>query len=75
MTKLLIIVPKDSALDSYLANSLYIFDEIAHSSQKSFYKMYLNDKLVLINFLISEFSLQDYSIRCHYDEFVFRVLS
>ena len=75
MTELLIIVPKDSALDSYLTDSGYIFDEVARSSRSSYYRLYLIDKMDFINFLISKFSLRDYSIRCHYGEFTFRVHS
>lgn len=75
MTKLLIIVPKGSALDFYLVDSGFIFDEIVRISHSSYYKINVTDKMDLINFFISKFSLQDYTIRCDHGEFIFRVRS
>ena len=75
MKKLLIIVPKDSALDSYLADAGFLFDEIERLIDTTCYKINLTDKMDLINFLISKFSPQDYCIRNIHGEYIFRVLS
>ena len=75
MKKLRIIVWKNSPLDSYLADSGFIFDNVFHLSDRTFYVISLTDKMDLINYLISKFSLHNYSIRCDYDDFIFHVRS
>ena len=73
MKKLLIIVPKGSALDSYLPDAGFFYDEIERLIDTTCYKINLTDKMDFINFLISKFSLQDYSIRNIHGEYIFRV--
>lgn len=64
MRKLRIIVPKDSALDSYLADAGFIYDKIARLSNGTCYKMNISLSLQLIDFLVGKFHLKDFSIRC-----------
>ena len=73
MKKLLIIVPKGSALDSYLADAGFIYDEIERLSHTICYTINLTDKMDFINFLISKFSPQDYFIVNNTGEFIFCV--
>ena len=64
MKKLRIIVPYGSALDSYLADAGFIYDEITRLSDKTYFKMNITSYFQLIEFLVSKFRLTDYSIRC-----------
>lgn len=75
MKRLLIIVPKGSAIDFYLADVGFIYDKIVRTSDRSYYKINLTDKMSLINLLISKFGIQDFSVRCYYGVFTFRVRS
>lgn len=75
MKRLRIIVPKESALDSYLSNVGFIYDKIVHKLDCTCYTINLTAIKLLINLLISKFSLQDYSIRYKYGEYIFRVRS
>lgn len=75
MKRLLIIVRRDSALDSYLADAGFIYDKVVRSNDRTYYKINLTNKLDLINFLISKFGLLDYSILCRHGSFRFRVRS
>lgn len=64
MKKLIIIVPKDSALDSYLAHAGFIYDKIVRLPQTS-YHMNISLPLQLIDFLVCKFCLKDFSIECY----------
>ena len=75
MKKLRIIVRKDSVLDSYLAEAGFLYDKVVRLYDRTCYKINLTDKMALINFFISKFRLKDYSIRCNFGEFTFRVRS
>ena len=75
MKKLRIIVPKDSALDSYLADAGFIYDKIARLSDRTCFKMNISTSLQLIDLLVSKFCLKDFSIRCHDGEVTFVVWS
>lgn len=75
MKKLLIIVPKGSALDSYLADADFIYDEISHLFHTTCYLINVTDKMDLINFLVSKFSPQEYLIHNNCGDFVFHVRS
>ena len=75
MKKLRIIVPKDSAIDSYLADAGFIYDKFSHLPQGSCYKMSISLSLQLIDFLVCKFRLKDFSVRCYDGEVTFRVRS
>lgn len=75
MKRLRIIVPNESALDSYLADVGFIYDKVIRSSSTTCYKINVTDKMSFITFLLSKFRLNDYSIYCFFDSFVFRVRS
>lgn len=75
MKKLRIIVRNDSALDSYLADCGFIYDEIIRLSRKTCYRMNLSSSLQFIEFLVFKFCLMDFSIECHDGEVTFRVRS
>lgn len=75
MKKLVIIVPKDSTVDSYLADAGFIYDKIVRLSCGTCYKMNISLSLQLIELLVSRFSLKDFSVRCHHGVVTFRVLS
>lgn len=75
MKKLRIIVRNDSALDSYLADCGFIYDEINRLSRKTCYRMTISLSLQLIELLVSKFCLKDFSIECHDGEVTFRVRS
>lgn len=65
MKKLIIIVPKDSALDSYLADAGFIYDKIVCLSHGTCYKMNISLSLQFIDFIVSKFCLTDFSVNCH----------
>lgn len=75
MKKLLIIVPKDSLLNSYLMNQFYAFDKITELEDRVCYKQTLSHPMESINFLITMFMLSDFSINCNYGDYTFRVRS
>lgn len=76
MKKLLIIVPKDSLLNSYLMNQFYVYDKITDYEDRVCYKQTgPSDAMETINYLISMFMLLDFSISCNYGHFTFRVHS
>lgn len=75
MKKLLIIVPKDSALDSYLSDGGFIYFKIVRLSRETCYKMNISLSLSLIEFLVTKFCLTDFSVRCHHGTVTFRVRS
>ena len=75
MKKLRIIVPKDSALDFYLADAGFIYDKISRLSDRTCFKMNISLSLTLIEFLVSKFRLKDFSVRCHDGIVTFRVRS
>ncbi len=75
MKKLRIIVPKNSALDSYLADAGFIYDKITELSHGNCFTMNISLSLQLIDFLVSKFSLKDFSIRCYDGVVTFRVRS
>lgn len=65
MKKLVIIVPKDSALDFYLVDAGFIYDKIVRLSRGTCYKMHISLSLQFIDFLVSKFCLEDFSVKCH----------
>ena len=75
MKKLRIIVPKDSALDSYLTDAGFIYDYIHRLPANTCYKMNISLCLQLIDFLVSKFRLKDFSVRCCDGVVTFRVRS
>lgn len=75
MKTLRIIVLKDSALDSYLADAGFIYDKIARLSDTVCYKMNISKSLSLIDFLVSKFGLMDFTVDCLDGHVFFRVRS
>lgn len=75
MKRLSIIVPKDSALDSWLADAGFMYDKVVRSSDKTSYTINLTSKMELINLLVSKFKLQNFCIRCKCGKFTFCVRS
>ena len=75
MKRLLIIVRRDSAIDSYLADVGFIYDKVVCLHDRTCYTINVTDKMALIKLLISKFRLKDYSISRKYDSFRFRVRS
>ena len=75
MKTLRIIVLKDSALDSYLADAGFIYEKIVHLSDIVCYKMHITKSLQLIDFLVSKFCIMDFSVDCLDVEVFFRVRS
>lgn len=76
MKKLLIIVPKDSLLNSYLQNQFYVYDKITDLGDRVCYKQSgLSHPMQTITYLIDMFMLSDYSVRCLYGDYTFRVCS
>ena len=76
MKKLLIIVPKDSLLNSYLTKNFNVYAKIADTEDRVCYKhIGLSTPLETISFLSTMFMLSDFSISCKYDDYIFRVRS
>lgn len=75
MKKLLIIVLKDSLLNSYLQNTYYVYDKITELEDRVCYKQTLSNPLETITFLITMFMLSDFSVNCNYGDYTFRVRS
>ena len=76
MKKLLIIVPRVSLLNSYLQNTFYVFDKITVAEDRVFYiQKGLSHPLDSINYYITTFMLSDYSIKCNFGDYTFRVRS
>lgn len=75
MKKLVIIVPRDSSVDSYLKVAGFIYDKIVYLPQTSCYQMNISLCLQLIDFLVCKFCLMDFSVNCHDGVVTFRVRS
>lgn len=75
MKKLVIIVPRDSSVDSYLKVAGFIYDKIVYLPQTSCYKMNISLCLQFIDFLVGKFCFKDFSVRCHHGVVTFRVRS
>ena len=76
MKTLLIIVPKDSLLNSYLHNTSYVYDKITESEDGVCYKQTgLSHPMETINYFITMFMLSDFSVNCNYGDYTFRVRS
>ena len=76
MKKLLIIVPKDSLLNSYLMKNYRVYSKISDLDDKVCYKyLGLPNPMETINYLITMFMLSDFSVNCNYGDYTFRVRS
>ena len=76
MKKLLIIIPKDSLLNSYLMKSFRVYSKISDLDDKVCYKhIGLSNPMETISYLITMFMLSDFSIDCSYGDYTFRVRS
>ena len=76
MKKLLIIVPKDSLLNSYLQNTFYAYDKITVLEDRVCYiQKGLTNPMESINYYITMFMLSDFSLNCLYGDYTFRVRS
>ena len=74
MKKLLIIVPKETLLNSYLQNTFYVYDKITEFGDSVCYKQTgLSNPMETINYLITMFMLTDFSVNCNYGDYTFRV--
>ena len=76
MKKLLIIVHKDSLLNSYLMKNFRVYSKISDLEDKVCYKyLGLPNSMDAITFLITMFTLSDFSINCTSADFTFFVRS
>lgn len=76
MKQLLIIVPQDSLLNSYLMNSSRVYDKISELEGMVWYQQpALSYPMETINYLITMFMLSDFSISCNHGDYIFRVRS
>lgn len=75
MKKLVIIVPKGSALDSYLIDAGFIYETIVCLRGSIHYKMNISTCFNIIELLVSKFCLKDFQIQCHDGLVTFRVRS
>lgn len=76
MKHLLIIVPKDSLLNSYLMKSFRVYARLSEIEDKVYYKyLGLSSSMETISYLIIMFMLSDFSINCDYGDYTFRVRS
>ena len=75
MKKLLIIVPKETLLNSYLMNQFYVYEKVVDVDDVVYYKQIGMSPMETINHLISTFMLSDFSVNCNYGDYTFRVRS
>lgn len=76
MKKLLIIVPKDSLLNSYLQKAFNVYAKVAEIDDTVYYHhIGLSSPMETINYLVTMFMLSDFSIYCNYGDYNFRVRS
>ena len=76
MKKLLIIVPKDSLLNSYLMKSFRVYSRLSEIEDMVYYKYIgLSNSMDTINYLITMFMLSDFSVNCNYGDYTFLVRS
>ena len=76
MKKLLIIVPKDSLLNSYLMKSFRVYAKISDLEEDVCYKhIGLSSPMETISYLITMFMLSDFSINCDHGDYFFIVHS
>lgn len=75
MKTLRIIVLEGSVIDLYMADAGFIYDKIVHLSDTVCYVMNITKSLQLIDFLVSKFSIKDFSIDCLDGHVFFRVRS
>ena len=76
MEKLLILVPKDSLLNSYLMKSFRVYAKIAENDDIVYYKhIGLSNPMETISYLATMFMLSDFSINCNYGDYTFCVRS
>lgn len=75
MKRLRIFVLNDSALDIYLSDCGFIYENVVRLSNKTSYAMNISKSLELIDFLVSKFCLNDFQIKCHDGVVTFRVRS
>ena len=78
MNKLLIIVPQNSLVNSYLMHQFYVYEKIADAEDVVYYKQIKQigmSPMETINHLVSMFMLSDFSVNCNYGDYTFRVRS
>ena len=76
MKKLLIIVPKDSLLNSYLMKNFRVYSKISDLEDKVCYKyLGLANPMETVTYLITMFMLSDFSVTCNYGDYTFLVHS
>lgn len=75
MNNLIIILPKESLLTSYLMN-YHVYGKITkRNGMLCFKETDLSNPMETINYLITAFRLSDFSINCNYGDYTFRVRS
>lgn len=76
MKKLLILVPKDSLLNTYLNKSFRVYVQVAEIDDVVYYKFIgLSNSMETISYLVTMFMLSDFSIYCNNGDYTFRVCS
>ena len=75
MKKLLIIVPKETLLNSYLMNQFFVYEKIVDAEDVVYYKQIGMSPMETINYLVSTFMLSDFYVSCNYGDYTFRVRS
>ena len=75
MKRLLIIVRTGSAVDSFLADAGFIYEEVFRIPDKTYYMMNISKSLQLIDLLVSKFCIKDFFIQSYDGVVTFRVRS
>lgn len=76
MKKLLIIIPKDSLLNSYLMKNFRVYTKISDLEDKVCYKFIgFSSPMETINYLVNMFMLSDFSVECSCGDFTLFVRS
>lgn len=76
MKKLLIIVPKDSLLNSYLQKTFNVYAKVAEIEDMVYYNYIgFSSPMETINYLVTMFMLSDFSLYCNHGDYDFRVRS
>lgn len=76
MKKLLIIVPKDSLINSYLQNVSSVYNKVVDSEDTVYYQQTGSfNPIETINYLVTMFMLSDFYFSSNYGDYTFRVRS
>lgn len=76
MKKLLIIVPKEILLNTYLQNVSTRYKKVVESEDTVYYEqIVLSNPIETVNYLVTMFMLSDFCFSCDKGDFTFRVRS